>query len=60
MAVEERSDEYTQICSGQDPQLIDSGIFTTIIPMTRPDGTSTLSADRLAASIGVTERQVRG
>jgi len=35
--------KYTRIYSGQDPQLIDGDIFTTIIPMARPDGTSNVS-----------------
>ena len=78
--------KYAQIYSGRDPQLVDGDIFTTIIPLTRPTGTSnvpvdvraeeslnestrlalqalrvdpTLSANRLATSIGITERQVR-
>jgi len=32
--------KYTRIYSNQDPQLIDGDIFTTIIPLTRPTGTS--------------------
>jgi len=35
--------KYTQIYSGQDPQLIDGDTFTTIIPMIRPDGASNVS-----------------
>ena len=85
--------KYTRIYSGKDPQLVDGDVFTTIIPMIRPDGASnvsigvpgvgvdvgvdvgmgdsarlvlatirtdpTVTAARLAESIGITERQAQ-
>lgn len=45
--------KYTHIYSGQDPQLIEGDIFTTIIPLTRPTLPSTLPDGSVDGSVDV-------